>query len=209
MDFITDLPMSQGYDTLMVVVDHDVTKGIVLIPTVKTIDAIGTAALYHAHIYRRYGLPNRIISDRGPQFSSLVFQTLCSRLGIQSKLSTAYHPQTDGQTERVNQEVEAYLRIFCSNSPNSWVPSLPDIEYAHNSQVHSATKVTPFHALYGYNPRSIPTATESTVLPTLSQRLAHLTSLRKETLAAHELARQHMQRHIKHKFSPFKEGDKV
>ncbi|THG98618.1 hypothetical protein EW145_g7394 [Phellinidium pouzarii] len=99
IDFITDLPLSNSFDSLMVIVDHDSSKGIVLCPCNKTIDALGTALLYHQNVYRRFGLPKRIISDRGPQFASHVFQTLCSHLGIKSKLSTAYHPQTDGQTE--------------------------------------------------------------------------------------------------------------
>ena len=73
IDFITDLPESNGYNALYVVVDHDLTKAIVLIPYIKTIDAIRTARLYHDHVYQRFGLPNRIISDRGPQFSSQVF----------------------------------------------------------------------------------------------------------------------------------------
>ena len=76
MDFIIDLPESNRYNTLYVVVDHDLTKAIVLIPCTKTIDAIGTARLYHDNVYRRFGLPNRIISDRGPQFSSQVFQEM-------------------------------------------------------------------------------------------------------------------------------------
>ncbi|KAI5115564.1 hypothetical protein M0805_002929 [Coniferiporia weirii] len=107
MDFITDLPLSNHYDSIMVVIDHDSSKGIVLIPCTKTLDALGMTKLYHDNVYKRFGLPKRIISDRGPQFASQVFQTLCTRLGIKSKLSTAYHPQTDGQTERTNQEIEA------------------------------------------------------------------------------------------------------
>ncbi|THG98615.1 hypothetical protein EW145_g7397 [Phellinidium pouzarii] len=99
IDFITDLPLSNSFDSLMVIVDHDSSKGITLCPWNKTIDALGTALLYHQNVYRRFRLPKRIISDRGPQFASHVFQTLCSHLGIKSKLSTAYHPQTDGQTE--------------------------------------------------------------------------------------------------------------
>ena len=209
MDFITDLPLINNYDTLMVVVDHDVTKAVVLIPTNKNVDAITTASLYHSHVYRHYGLPNRIISDRGPQFASHVFQTMCRRLGITSKLSTAYHPQTDGQTERVNQEVEAYLRIYCSHAPHTWVEALPDLEFAHNSQVHSVTKQSPFQLLYGYKPRAIPLAIEPSDVPSLSQRLASLTAIRKEALAAHDLARMHMQRHIHNKFVPFKEGQQV
>lgn len=209
MDFITDLPLVNNYDTLMVVVDHDVSKAIVLIPTNKNVDALTTASLYHSYVYRHYGLPDRIISDRGPQFASHVFQTMCRRLGITSKLSTAYHPQTDGQTERVNQEIEAYLRIYCSHAPHTWVEALPDLEYAHNSQAHSVTKLAPFELLYGYKPRSIPLAIESSDVPSLSQRLANLTAIRKEALAAHDLARMHMQRHIHNKFVPFKEGQQV
>ena len=104
MDFITELPESGGFNALFVVVDHDLTKGIVLMPCTKEIDALGTAKLYHDHVYRRFGLPRRMISDRGPQFASQVFQELCTKLGVKSTMSTAYHPQTDGQTERVNQE---------------------------------------------------------------------------------------------------------
>ncbi|KAI5116012.1 hypothetical protein M0805_002829 [Coniferiporia weirii] len=156
MDFITDLPLSNNYDSIMVVINHDSSKGIVLIPCTKTLDAIGTAKLYHDNVYKRFGLPRRIISDRGPQFASQVFQTLCMRLGIKSKLSTAYHPQTDGQTERTNQEVEAYLRIYCGTSPHTWTDSLTDLEFSHNIQTHSVTKTSPFNIILGYNPIPIP-----------------------------------------------------
>lgn len=118
--------------------------------------------LYHEQVYRRFGLPKSIISDRGPQFASRVFQGLCSKLGITSKLSTAYHPQTDGQTERANQEIEAYLRIYCTNSPQTWADALPDLEFVHNSQIHSVTKATPFHIIQGYTPTAIPNLVTST-----------------------------------------------
>ena len=209
MDFITDLPESHGYDSIMVIVDHDASKGIVLIPCHKTIDALQTAQLYHQHVYRRFGLPTSIISDRGPQFASKVFQTLCSRLGIKSKMSTAYHPQSDGQTERANQEIEAYLRIYCASQPQNWVDSLADIEFVHNSQVHSVTKATPFHIIQGFTPRAIPEILTQTDIPSLSQRLRSLTEIRREALAAHELARMHMARHTTRGFKPFKQGDKV
>ncbi|THG97606.1 hypothetical protein EW145_g7582, partial [Phellinidium pouzarii] len=169
IDFITDLPLSNSFDSLMVIVDHDSSKGIVLCPCNKTIDALGTALLYHQNVYRRFGLPKRIISDRGPQFASHVFQTLCSRLGIKSKLSTAYHPQTDGQTERANQEIEAYLRIYCGTAPNTWAESIPDLEFSHNLQTHSVTKTSPFNIILGYNPIPIPPAIEPTNLLSLSE----------------------------------------
>ena len=92
MDFITDLPPSNGYDSLMVVVDHDLSKGIILIPCTKNIDTLGTTKAYHQHVYRRFGLPKRIISDRGPQFASHVFRALCDKLGVKASMSTAYHP---------------------------------------------------------------------------------------------------------------------
>ena len=102
VDFVTDLPLSNDFDSLMVVVDHGLSKGVILIPCTKTIDAIGTAKLIHDNVYRRFGLHDRMISDRGPQFSSAVAKELSKILGVQLALSTAYHPQTDGETECVN-----------------------------------------------------------------------------------------------------------
>ncbi|OJT03227.1 Transposon Tf2-12 polyprotein [Trametes pubescens] len=114
IDYITDLPESKGHDSIMVVVDHGLSKGAIFIPCNKTIDAIGTAELLYRNVYRRFGLPSKIISDRGPQFISHVTRELGRILKITLSPSTAYHPQTDGQTERVNQELEVYLRIFCT-----------------------------------------------------------------------------------------------
>ena len=102
INFITDLPESNRYNVLYVAVDHDLTKAIVLIPCTKTIDAIGTAKLYHDNVYWRFGLPNRIISDREPRFSSQVFQKINKQLGVTSSMSIAFHPQTNRQTERTN-----------------------------------------------------------------------------------------------------------
>ncbi|KAI5115580.1 hypothetical protein M0805_009653 [Coniferiporia weirii] len=192
MDFITDLPLSNHYDSIMVVVDHDSSKGIILIPCTKTIDALSMAKLYHDNVYRRFGLPKCIISDRGPQFASQVFQTLCTHLGIKSKLSMAYHPQTDGQTERTNQEVEAYLRIYCGTSPHSWADSLTDLEFSHNIQTHSVTKTSPFNIILRYDPILIPPVIEDTDIPSLALHLRLLSSIRKEALAAHDLACTHM-----------------
>ncbi|KAI5115587.1 hypothetical protein M0805_008605 [Coniferiporia weirii] len=209
MDFITDLPLSNHYDSIMVIVDHDSSKGIILIPCTKMLDALGTAKLYHDNVYKCFGLPKRIISDRGPQFASQVFQTLCTRLGIKSKLSTAYHPQMDGQTERTNQEVEAYLCIYCGTSPHSWADSLTDLEFSHNIQTHSVTKTSPFNIILRYDPIPIPPVIEDTQIPSLSLHLRLLSSNWKEALAAHDLARAHMVRYGSHGFQPFKLGDKV
>ena len=96
MDFITDLPESNRYNILYVIVNHDLTKAIVLILYTKTIDAISIAKLYHNNVYWRFRLPNRIILDKGPQFSSQVFQKINKQLGVTSSMSIAFHPQTDG-----------------------------------------------------------------------------------------------------------------
>ena len=104
----------------MVVVDHGLTKGVILCPTKKTIDASGVAALFSEKVFKRFGLYDKIISDRGPQFASAFAKELGKLLGYELALSTAYHPQTDGETERVNQEIETYLRIFCGSNCYVW-----------------------------------------------------------------------------------------
>ena len=210
MDFITALPESKGFNSLMVVVDHDVTKGVVIIPCTKTIDAIGTAKLYLDNVFRRFGLPKVMISDRGPQFASKVFQELCSHLGVKSKLSTAFHPQTDGQTERMNQEIEAYLRIYCSNHPETWTDHIPLMEFAHNVNIHSATRASPFKLLYGFDPITLPHDLETkSSIPSVSDRLKELSNQRKEAQAALELSRNVMIRFTTRKFTPFTPGQKV
>ena len=133
MDFITDLPTSSGFDSILVVVDHGLTKGVILEPCNKTITAEDTATLLTKRIFSRFGLPDKIISDRGPQFAARVFCDLLTHLGIESALSTAFHPQTDGGTERVNQEIEAYLSTYCTTNPEIWATALPILEFVHNS----------------------------------------------------------------------------
>ena len=209
MDLITDLPESHGYDSVLVVVDHGLTKGVIFAPCKKTIDAIGTAALYHRHVYRRFGLPSKIISDRGPQFVSNVTRELGRLLGITLSPSTAYHPQTDGQTERVNQELEVYLRIFCEGRSDEWTEHLVDAEVAHNQRIHSARNASPFYLMMGYEPTLIPIAYPKTNAPTVQERLANLQKARDEALAAHELARHVMRDRFKGKFAQFKKGQKV
>ena len=131
------------------------------------------------------------------------------RLGVTSSMSTAFHPQTDGQTERTNQEIEAYLRIYCSNHPETWTEHLPLMEFSHNNQVHSVTKQTPFVLLLGYQLRAIPYVIEYTNIPSLSERLKQLNQQRSEALAAHELAHALMAQRIQSKFKLFKEGDLI
>ena len=109
VDLITDLPLSAGCDSLLVVVDHGLSKGVILTPCNKTIDAKEVAELFFKHVFLCFGLHDTLISDRGPQFTSTFTAKLARILGYDLKLSTTYHPQTDGETEWVNQEIEMYL----------------------------------------------------------------------------------------------------
>ena len=108
MDFVTDLPLSNNYDSMFVTVDH-FSKAIIIAPCHKTITAEETTDLFLNHVWRRTGLPMQVISDRGPQFAAKVTTALWKKLDVNPSLSTAFHPQTDGETERVNQEIEQFL----------------------------------------------------------------------------------------------------
>jgi len=109
--FITKLPLAQGYNTILVIVDRFI-KMAYFVPTTERTSAEGLAQLFRDNIWKLHRLPDSIISDRGPQFTVGIMKELNRMLGIKTKLSTAFHPQTDGQTERMNQKLEQYLRMF-------------------------------------------------------------------------------------------------
>jgi len=125
-------------------------------PCNKNIDATRTATLLLDSLYRRYGLPDKAISDRGPQFASHVFRELGRLLRINLVMSTAHHPQTDGATEQANQEIEAYLSIFCANNPEKWRQLLPTLEFSYNTKPHATQKESPLYLQMGYNPNRYP-----------------------------------------------------
>jgi len=207
-DMITDLPPSSGFDSVLVVVDHGLTKGVIFIPCHKAIDAAGIAALFFKHVFARFGLHDKVISDRGPQFASAFAKELARLLEYDVALSTAYHPQTDGESERVNQELETYLRIFCQGQPSKWSDLLPMAEFSHNSATHSVTNQTPFSLMMGFEPRAYPTIGK-TFFPALDKRLELLDAARKEASAAHAKAAQAVKERIGAKFTPWKVGTKV
>jgi hypothetical protein len=209
MDLITDLPPADGYDSILVVVDQGLSKGVILVPCNKTLTSEGTAKLLLENLYKRFGLPDKIISDRGPQFASKAFTELLKLLGIKSALSTAYHPQTDGTTERVNQEVEAYLSIYCASHPEEWPSALHTLEFTHNNRRHADRQHTPFELMFGESPVAVPLSFENTKYPTMGERMKTLIRNREEALAAHELARSRMAERRKSTFVPFTKGDQV
>jgi len=147
-DFITKLPLAQGYDSILVVVDR-LTKMAHFIPTTEKTTAGGLAQLFRDNVWKLHSLPESIISDRGPQFTAGVMRELNAMLEIDSKLSTAFHPQTDGQTERMNQELEQYLRMFIDHRQEQWPEWLGTAEFAYNNKVQTSTKVSLFKANNG------------------------------------------------------------
>ena len=171
----------------MVVVDHGLMKGVILCPCNKNIDAAGVAKLFFLHVFHHYGLHDKCISDQGPQFTSAFARELTCLLKYDLKLSSAYHPQTNGETKRVNQELETYLHIFCNGHPKKWADLLSTAEFSHNSSTHSTTNKSPFSLILGYESRSYPLI-RKTFIPALETCLRELEDSRKEVLAAHEKA---------------------
>ena len=155
MDFITGLPPSKYkgvvYDSILIVVDR-FTKMVRYIPINMTIDAAELAEVFHSEIVCRYGMPSGIVSDRGSVFTSAFWSTVCFHSRVKRRLSTAFHPQTDGQTERQNQVLEHYLRVFANDEQSNWAQLLPIAEFAYMNSHHSSIGTTPFFLMYGYHP---------------------------------------------------------
>ena len=120
VDFITKLPMSKGHDSILVVCDR-FSKMSHFVATIAKTMAEGLVRLFRDYVWKLHRLPESVISDRGLQFAVGLTRELNKMLGIETKLSTAYHPQTDGQTERTNQELEQYLRIYVNHRQNNWL----------------------------------------------------------------------------------------
>jgi hypothetical protein len=195
MDFITDLPESTGCDQLWVVVDR-FTKMAHFIPLQK--DGKTTADLakiFAKEIWKSHGLPTDIVSDRDSRFTSTTWKAFIGTLGIKPRMSIAFHPQTDRQTERLNQTIEAYLRSFVNHELDDWVDLLPMAEFAYNNSVTSVIGLSPFYANYGYYPiASNPTATA--VRNPASKAYAHwMHTIHESAKTALEKAREWMKKY--------------
>ena len=191
MDFIVKLPVSDGYDSILMITDQ-FTKAIVTIPCVEKINAAQTADLLIKRVFCIYGIPDKIISDRGPQFASQCMKAILGSLGIQSALSTAYHPQTDGATERANQEAEQFIRAYTNKMQDNWSTILPLADLTHNSKIHSATKRAPMELLFGYLPEWPGHVKIGDRLPAASDRIEAMNQARSEASAAMIIAQEAM-----------------
>ena len=208
-NLITDLLVSNGFNSLLVMVDHGLSKGVILCPTKKTITTEGISTIIFRKLYTRFRLFNKIISDWGPQFAAKFQKELRRILRYKLALSLAYHPQTDGETKRVNQEIKTYLQIFCGSNSLEWTEQIPMAKFVHNIRPHSVTGKSPFYLIMGYEPQALPDITNKTNLPAVEKRLDEIVKARNKASAAHKLARQTMKNWIQSKFTPFINGDKV
>jgi len=143
IDFIIELPLSSSHDAVMTVVDS-VSKRAHFILTHTTMIAEGAARLFLHQVWKLHGLPKCIILDHGPQFVARFTKELYHLLGIKLASSTVWHPQTDRQTECINQELDQYLWLFVNEQQNDWYDLLPLAEFQHNNHVHSTTQQPPF-----------------------------------------------------------------
>ncbi|KAK3532853.1 hypothetical protein QTP70_000252 [Hemibagrus guttatus] len=168
VDFLTDLPDSGGHTAVLVVVDR-FSKGCKLIPLKGLPSAMQTAEALFLHVFRNFGLPEDIVSDRGSQFTSWMWGSLCARLGIGVSLSSGYHPQSNGQAEHLNQEIGRFLRSYCSREQHRWSEFLPWAEYAQNSLIHSSAGLTLFQCVLGYQPPLFPWSGEPFDVPAVEE----------------------------------------
>jgi transposase InsO family protein len=149
------------------------------------------------------------MTSRGVQFDTAFFKELCAQLGIKPSMTTTFHPQANGGTERVNQEVQLYLSIFCINNPSSWSRALKKAEFIYNNRPHANWSQTPFELMYGQAPLAMLEAFGHSENPSVETRIAQLNQWQKDTILAHEHAREHMKTHIWESYTPFAKGDKV
>ena len=210
-DLITGLPPCQGYDSIFTATDK---RGKIkhLAPTTATLDSAGFARLFLENVWKQHGTSDKIITDQGPQMSAHSFRDICKKLGIELALSTAYHPQTDGQSERTNQEVEQALRTVISFHQDDWVDWLPVIEFTLNNRYHSGLKTTPFYANYGYHPHIGSLPRIHSPIESVEDFVAHLHQVQKNTEKSLEQAAEDMKKFYdrhRHATPQFEVGQKV
>lgn len=168
IDLVTDLPKSHGNTTLLVMVDI-FSKSVRFVPLHALPTTLMTAEALFQHVFRYFGIPEEIVSDRSPQFTSRVCSSFMEKMGILVSLTSGYHPQVNGQVKRVNQELGWFLRTFCASNSEDWSRFLPWAEYTQNSLLHSATGLTPFQCVLGYQPLLFPWNATPTESPAVDQ----------------------------------------
>ncbi|GMI64497.1 hypothetical protein HRI_000119000 [Hibiscus trionum] len=162
MDFIEGLFVSKKFNSILVIIGK-YTKYEHFLTLSHPFTATDVASVYLDQVFKLHGSPKVIISDKDKIFTSLFWKELMKKLGTVSHLSSSYHPETDGQTERLNKYLEQYLRSICFLKPHTWATWLPQAEWWYNSNFQTALGLTPFEALYGYKPNQLNWSEDSTV----------------------------------------------
>jgi len=151
MDFIEQLPPSNGFTMILVIIDR-LSKESVFIPTVNTATAIDVADAFVTHVFSKHGIPLHVSSDCSSKFTSHFFRSLSSLLRMRLHFTSGHHPAANSQVERINSTLEQYLRIYCNYEQDNWSKLLPLAEFAYNNAPHASMGVSPFFATRGYNP---------------------------------------------------------
>ena len=141
MNLIMQLPNSEGSDAILTIMDQGCTWAAVFLPCSTSTTGEEVARLYMENVYRWFGLPTKVILDRDPRFTSHFAQALCEKLHVQQNISTAFHPQMDGLSERKNQWVEQFLHLITSAQQDDWKRWLPIAMVVHNNRVNAITRV--------------------------------------------------------------------
>ena len=206
MIFITKLPLLQGYDLILTVMDHDCTKAAIFIPRNEEINVEETAALYLKQVVTNFILPNKIISNQDPRFASKFTRELCRLMGIEQNISMAYHPRTDRQLEHTNRWVETFLCFVTNYKQNDWARWLPMVQFAHNNWPSDTTRKSLFFLLMGYNPHA-DWKHATSPLPQVTLRVDQFKDAQAQ---AQNLMIKAQKSWVKHKDTPkYKEGDLV
>jgi hypothetical protein len=212
IDFITDLPLSEDCDQLWVIIDR-FTKMAHFIPRKKDQKTVEHLVNVFAHkIWRFHGIPTDIISDRDSRFTSTEWTQFLGILGVRPRMSTSFHPQTDGQTETINQTIEAYLQSLINYEMDNWVGLLPIAEFAYNNSVSQATSMSPFYANYGRHPGCTNPSNTPTSDDTQQGYINHLVSVQGLVTRNLKATQERMKKYtdLKRKDAPeFKVGDLV
>jgi hypothetical protein len=201
MDFLVGLPPSKdGHDACLVVVDR-LTKFVRLIPTTATATAVDIAQLVCEEVFKHYGMPEVILTDRDPKFTSAFWGEFHKALGCKVALSSAYHPQSDGQTERANRTVEQVLRCWLPASGEGWQHKLWCVEHSLNQAPNASTGFSPFYLMYGYDPVTPPVLGKrdcskvQSVEDMVTSMSADLQSARQHLLKAQQQQKQQADKH--------------
>ncbi|KAI2661187.1 Transposon Tf2-9 polyprotein [Labeo rohita] len=211
VDFVTGLPDSQGKNTILTIVDR-FSKAVHLVALTGLPSAKTTAELILEHVVRLHGFPKDIVSDRGPQFTAKFWQAFCRLVGTTSSLSSGHHPQTNGQTERANQQLERFLRCFAGEHQRSWVRYLVWAELSNNLHTSSATNLSPFEVCYGYQPPVFEHQEPEVDVPSAQQLVRRCRQLWNHARTAIQRANQHYTTQHRRRHPPgrlFHIGDRV